>query len=260
MERCESLVESLRCQLARSFSVQEIGSGCLIETPFEYPDRRLLTMYVSELESGDFELSDDGYAHSYARVSGVGKESLTQVIVDMQDRYGVEADHGEVVARASRSDILLAMIALIESSQAIADTVSRKRSADSSSRLERQLERALVLHNRVYDRRKPVSIGRREITLDYNVFATDRYKQLSLFSLGRKLSVTNAESIAYRIDKIHAVENNPQLSGRILVVSDEAGTFENAKRWRRVRDTIKETGVDIVPITEHRVLDRWFTA
>lgn len=260
MDRCESILESLQTQLSQSFRIEPAGSGCLIETPFQYPDRRVMTVFVSELESGDIELSDDGYAHSYARVSGVGRDVMKRTITDLADRYGVDADHGEVVARATRSEVMHALLALVEASQAITDTVSRKRSGDSTGRLERQLERALVVHNRVYDRRKPVSIGSREITVDYNVLPTDQHEQLSLFPLSRKVSVTNAESMAFRIQKIHSAPKTPELSGRVLVVSDEAGVFENAARWRKVRDTLKDTGVDIVSITEQRVLEEWLTA
>ncbi len=260
MESCNTILDTLRSQLAQSFLIRSDDGGCLIETPFSYPDRRMLTVYVSPLASGDFELSDDGYAHSYARVSGVSKDVLTRTASELENRYNVEAGHGEVVATTSPESVLHGLIALIEASQGIADTVARKRAGETTNRLDRQIARTLVLHDRTYERKAKVPVGSREIDVDYSVLPTERLQQLNLFSVSSKVGLRTAESIAYRVEQIQKGDPTPGFSNRILLISDESSAFRDATNWKRVRGTLRDTGAKVVPITETREIERWLTA
>lgn len=260
MDTCDTIFDTLRAQLAQSFFVHASGNGCLIETPFTYPDRRLLTVHVSQLTTGELELSDDGYAHTYARISGVSKDVLSRAASDLERQYQVDAGHGEVVATIAPSGMLAGLIALIEASQGIADTVARKRLGESTNKLDRQIARALVVHNRIYDRKGRVPIGQREIDVDYNVLPTEQYQQLSLFSVSHKVSLRTAESIAYRINEIQRGLPAPGFSNRVLVISDERETHGLELTWSRVGDTIRDTGAPLITISQTAAIARWLAA
>lgn len=260
MVGCNAMLDMLRSQLADAFAIRTAGSGCVIETPFQYPDRRVLTVYAAPLATGDVELSDDGYAHSYARVSGVSDDVLKRAIQSVADRYAVEASHGEVVATVSEDHLFRGLVSLIEASQGIADTVSRKRLGESSNRLDRQIQRLLVLKDRVYERRAKIPVGAHPVDVDFSVLPTDKYQQLNMFSMSHKLNVRGAESMAYRIGRIKQGEPAPGYTNRVLVVSDQSALFQNADRWRTIRKTLQDTGAKIVPISDVDTVSQWLTA
>lgn len=114
----------------------------------------------------------------------------------------MEASQGEVVITTTPANVLDSLIALVEASQGIADTVTNKRPRASASRLDRQVERALVMSRRVYIRRGRVPVGSREIDVDYNILPSDEHQQLSLFSMGKSIDPRRAESMAWRIERL----------------------------------------------------------
>ncbi len=260
MEACDSILQTLRTRLADSFSIRQAGRACLIETPFSYPDNRVLTIVVSTLDSGDLELSDDGYAHSYARLSGVSNEILKEAATDLAERFRIDASHGEVVATTPPDDIVRGLVALIEASQGIADTVARKRLREAVNRLDRQITTTLVLHNRTYIPRGKIPVGSREIDVDYNVLPTDIHRQLRLFTVGRGASLRKVESMVYRINQIRHAPEAPGYSNRVLLISDESGAFQDRERWTRIRDTLRDAEAKVVPITNSSEIDEWLTA
>lgn len=253
MVACNAIMETLRAQLAHSFAVLDPDAettGCLVETPFRYPDDRVLTVFVTPLPSGGVELSDDGYAHMYARVSGVSRDVLDRTVTEFEQRYGVQAGHGEVTATTAAESLMNALIAVVETSQGIAETVERRTMREHSNRLDRQIERALVFNGRMYERRARVPFKERDVDVDFNVLPTDQYAQLNLFSLNHKVSLRSAESIAYRLETIQKLTPVPGVTNRVLVISDESSLFgEQGDTWRRARETIRSTGAAMLPVT-----------
>ncbi len=253
MDNCTPLLEALRLQLNNAFQVRSSGCSCVIETPFSYPDARSLQVFVQEADDGSLELSDDGYAHSYVRLAGVSRDVIKSTGTEVSERLGVETSADEVLYKVdSASDMLTGIVAIVEASQRIADVILRKRLGESNARLDRQIAATLVAHNRVYRKRDRIPVGNMSVDVDYNVLPTDKYQQLSLFSVNSKISPRIAESIAYRAERIQQLAPAPGNTSRVVALIDDSIAFSDGERWRRIKDTISSASVKIIPITSIR--------
>lgn len=251
MDKCTTLLNSLQSSVTEMFSVRSVGSVCVVSTPFFYYDRRQLTVIAEQMTDGSIELSDDGYGHFLARVSGVSEKVFDSVKQSAAQHFGVEVEDGEVVARVNSADgVLDGIVALIEGSQYIATAPDRKRLQPTTNYLDRKIARALVAESRVYERHVDLPVSGGPITVDFNVIPSDEFKQLSLFSLNEKTTRQRAESMAYRINTLQSAPTNPEFSGRILVIEDESGHFRAGNQWSRIRDTLRNTNVEMVSITD----------
>lgn len=258
MERCDSVMETLRNQLVSAFRVKQEGGYCVIETPFLYPDNRVVTLVVGSRSDGLFEITDDGNAHLYARVGGVSDQVLKRTANDLGKRFpGVTTEHDEIVSLATADNLLDAVVALVESSQGIAAMVERRRIGDTSTRLDRQIRRLLVNNNRNYERKAKIVVGGRTVDVDYSVLPTEAYQQLNLFAWSDRIGVRTAESMAWRIEQIQGHAPEPGFTNRVVMLRDDAGAFGGrSESWQRVAETLRDTGAEIVPITDVRRVDQ----
>ncbi len=262
MDNCQPLIDSLREQLTEAFVVRNVGRSCVIDTPFSYPDSRKLSIFVHQEDDGTLALSDDGYGFSYARMAGVSNEMLRSVSLEVADRLGVATHQGEVVSVVRESTSLLqSVVSLVEGSQSIAESLSKKRLGQQSTRLDRQIASVLVEHRRVYRRHDKVPIQNSEVPVDvdYNVLPDGELHQLSLFAITNKSRARDVELITFRAKRIRDSKPIPGFTSRVVTVADDALAFADDERWHNMRTLLKEAGIDVVPVTDTRALKLWLT-
>lgn len=252
--QCDTIAHELQSQLSNLFAVTTVNGVCVVSTPFTLPDNRSIEIILEPQLSGTYLVSDDGVGHHYARMSGVSNRLLSQEESRAAERYGVNASAGEIIVESESTEIMEAIARVIHSSQLVADSVGFKKIGTLKSAFTRELETALVIRKRSYERNKLLPGGVKQIMVDYDVLATEMARQVLLFTVPANVNRQKADAIPFRIEQLQQQSRTSTLFGDIAVVyedvTEDRGKIDDALRGIRSRE------VSLIPLSDQRALDQ----
>lgn len=240
---CEKAVEQLIASVRSGFETYPADGGCVIATPFAYPDLASIEIYVRE-QGDQYVLSDEGETLNMLFVNGLSIEAggtLVEEAKRVARSHGVTLDDSVVVTRATAEELGYASARLVNAMQALGYLLYKRRH-NSRVRFDEEVEE-LLLENEVPYRPNYQVHGKANthrfrffINSDRNVLL----EPISASSVGS--ARRKAELAAYSCLDIRQVESRYRFA---VVIDDRRTLWDTVWSDAEARSAL-ETHVDTV--------------
>ena len=131
VDTCRDLLALLQKEVREQFSVEAVDEGCLIRTPYLFPDNDPIEIVVKRVgEGGRVRLSDAGETLGLLFLQGVdlkGRSKQEWHMATALRRMDVRADAGELLVEVPLRELGDGLIRLVEASKALSYLVYTSR-------------------------------------------------------------------------------------------------------------------------------------
>jgi hypothetical protein len=155
---CESTIEQFLNNLSSDFDAQKYENGCLLITPYYYPDFAAIEIFIEPKKNG-YILSDMGETLNMLFVNGLTLEKNNNLYKEAQriaNLYDAKLANSIIIIEADRAHLGLASNNLINAIQAIGYLIYKRRNTQYSS-FDDEVEKFFLSNEVRYDFRFPVN-------------------------------------------------------------------------------------------------------
>ena len=125
---------------------------CELVTPFQYPDGSPIIVSFRPDGQGNYLLSDDGQASSFAFLGGASDIAINKRLDLVANRFRVDTEGQEIRLRASKEQLNNALVAMIGSIQDVAYLIYRASSRSIRRDFKSRVEQYLVGNSWPFER------------------------------------------------------------------------------------------------------------
>ncbi len=123
---CDATINHYLNHLKSNFEILPVDNGCLIVTPYVYPDLASIEIFI-EPNGNEYLLTDDGETFNMLFTNGLeSNKNLVQLVESIARRHGILYKDDTLFARTSYDNLSETLHTLLNAIQAIGYLLHRR--------------------------------------------------------------------------------------------------------------------------------------